>query len=211
MEKQPRLLVIGFGMIGASLAARLSGNGFAVDVLVRSEGSAHRGLERYRDIFDALVQKGLVTPAQAEASENRVRIIYDYAQAADAEVAFECAAEVIEEKREIYRQVGKACPHIRAIASTSSAFSPELLAEDTGSVFDRVMVAHPMNPPHAVPLMELCAHTQTRADAVEAVRSVLSACGHNCVELKKSVPGFLLNRLQHALLQIGRASCRERV
>ena len=201
MEKQPRLLVVGFGMIGASLAARLSGNGFAVDVLVRSEGSAHRGLERYRDVFDALVQKGLVTPAQAEASENRVRIIYDYAQAADAEVAFECAAEVIGEKREIYRRVGEACPHIRAIASTSSAFSPELLAEDTGSVFDRVMVAHPMNPPHAVPLMELCAHTQTRADAVEAVRSVLSACGHNCVELKKSVPGFLLNRLQHALLR----------
>ena len=121
MEKQPRLLVIGFGMIGASLAARLSGNGFAVDVLVRSEGSAHRGLERYRDIFDALVQKGLVTPAQAEASENRVRIIYDYPEAADAEVAFECAAEVIGEKREIYRQVGKACPNIRAIASTSSA------------------------------------------------------------------------------------------
>lgn len=201
MEKQTRLLVIGFGMIGASLTARLSGNGFAVDVLVRSEGSAQKGMERYRDIFDALVQKRLVTPAQAKASEDRVRIVYDYSDAKDAQVAFECAAEVIEEKREIYRRVGKACPNIRAIASTSSAFSPELLAQDTGGVAERILVAHPMNPPHAVPLMELCAHPQTDQDAVQFVKTILSACGHNCVELKKSVPGFLLNRLQHALLR----------
>lgn len=199
--KNTRILVVGFGMIGASLTARLSGNGYPVDVLVRSEASRDRGLERYRDIFDALVQKGLVTPAQAKASEDRVRFVYDYAQAAQAEVAFECAAEVIEEKRAVYRRIGEACPNIRAIASTSSAFSPELLAQDTGSVADRVMVAHPMNPPHAVPLMEICATPDTRQEGVRFVKALLTDCGHNCVELKKSVPGFLLNRLQHALLR----------
>ena len=58
---KPRLLIVGFGMIGASLAARLSGNGYPVDVLVRSESSMEKGLTLYRDIFHVLIQKGLVT------------------------------------------------------------------------------------------------------------------------------------------------------
>lgn len=119
------------------------------------------------------------------------------------ELVFECVTEKLEVKYEVYRQIEASCPHLKAIASTTSAISPADLAKGM-SAPEKVMVAHPYNPPHIVPCVELVKNDFTGPEALEAVSSLLEHCGREVCRMNKPAPGFIANRLQHALVPGGR-------
>ena len=117
---------------------------------------------------------------------------------ADVEVIIECVTEKLEVKYEVYRQIEANCPHLKAIASTTSAISPVDLANGV-SQREKVMVAHPYNPPHMVPCVELVKNDFTSQEALDAVVTLLESCGREVCKMNKPAPGFIANRLQHAL------------
>lgn len=65
---------------------------------------------------------------------------------------------------------------------------------------DQFLVAHPVNPPYHAPMVELVPHSETRQDIRDAVRAMMTKVGQVPVSLSRELPGFVLNRLQYALL-----------
>ncbi len=193
MEK--KVAVIGKGMIGISLAVLFTGNGIPTVVLAKN---SEVGLEKYRTYYKDLIAQGLVTEKQAAACEKRLSFTEDYADLSDIHVVIECVTEKPEVKYEVYRQIEANCPHLKAIASTTSAISPADLAKGMEQP-EKIMVAHPYNPPHLVPCVELVKNDFTAQEALDAVTELLEYCGREVCKMNKPAPGFIANRLQHAL------------
>ena len=193
MEK--KVAIIGKGMIGISLAVLFTGNGIPTVVLTKN---SEVGLEKYRTYYQDLVSQGLVTPAQAAACEKRLSFTENYADLSDINVVIECVTEKLEVKYEVYQQIEAHCPHLKAIASTTSAISPADLAKGMQQP-EKIMVAHPYNPPHLVPCVELVKNDFTAQEALDAVTELLEYCGREVCKMNKPAPGFIANRLQHAL------------
>lgn len=193
MEK--KVAIIGKGMIGISLAVLFTGNGFPTIVLAKN---SEVGLEKYRTYYRDLIAQGLVTEKQATACEKLLSFTESYADLSGVEVVIECVTEKLEIKYEVYKQIEANCPHLKAIASTTSAISPVDLAKGVSQP-EKIMVAHPYNPPHMVPCVELVKNDFTAKEALDAVISLLEACGREVCKMNKPAPGFIANRLQHAL------------
>lgn len=193
MEKH--IGIIGKGMIGISWAVMFTGNGVRVTTLAKDE---EKGRKKYRAYFGDLVSLGLVSEKQAAVCEKLLTFTTDYADLADEELIFECVVEDIAVKHAVYKKVEAACPKLRAIASASSALSPADLAKGM-TAKEKVMVAHPWNPPHLVPCVELVKNDFTDPQAVDMVREMLEYAGREVATMNKPAPGFIGNRLQHAL------------
>lgn len=192
---QKKVAIIGKGMIGISLAVLFTGNGYPTVVLAKN---SEVGLEKYRTYYRDLIAQGLVTEPQAAACEKLLSFTEHYADLAEVEVVLECVTERLDVKYAVYRQLEDNCPHLKAIASTTSAISPADLAKGLRQP-EKIMVAHPYNPPHMVPCVELVKNDFTDPSALDAVTALLEACGREVCKMNRPAPGFIANRLQHAL------------
>lgn len=85
------------------------------------------------------------------------------------------------------------------LASSTSAIKGSDFMGDTPAR-TRALVAHPVNPPSLIPLVELCATSWTAPDVVDRARSFLEAAGLSLVTLSREIDGFILNRLQYTLV-----------
>jgi L-gulonate 3-dehydrogenase len=102
-------------------------------------------------------------------------------------------------KRALFRELDAKTMPETILASSSSALRASLFTEDLKGRA-RCLVAHPVNPPYLVPLVELSPAPWTSRETMAHTRALMEAVGQVPVELKKEIPGFLLNRLQGALL-----------
>ena len=188
-------------MIGASIATLLTGNGYRVVMYAINDKEAESGLARYRTNFNDLIANGLVTQRQFEACEKLLLITKDYSDISDTDFVYECVFEDKAVKHTVYAELEKWCKKVRAIVSTSSAMDTDLLCEGFSNpqFKEKFATAHPWNPPHLVPCVEVVKGAFTSDDAISFICSVLESCGRAPVVMYKSVPGFVANRLQHAI------------
>ncbi len=190
--------IIGTGMIGASMALLFTGNGYKTTLYAINDKEAAAGLERYRTYCKDLINNGLITEKQAEACEKLLGFTQDYADLTDVDFIFECVVERLNIKHAIYAELEKHCTQLKAIASSTSALPADDLAK--GLVRKELLaVAHPWNPPHLVPCVEVVRSESTSDEAVKFIVDLLNSVGRAPVVMKKSAPGFIANRLQHAL------------
>lgn len=199
LESVEKIAIIGTGMIGASLATLFTGNGYTTYMLAINDQEAAGGLERFRTNFRDLIGEGLVTEAQMAACEKLLTITQSYADIADADFVYECVFEDKDVKYSIYAQLDKYCTRVRGISSTSSAMDTDLLCGGFTRHRSKFAVAHPWNPPHLVPCVEIVKGSETSDEALQFICDVLESCGRAPVVMNRSVPGFVANRLQHAL------------
>ncbi len=191
--------IIGTGMIGASLAVLFTGNGYKTTMYAINDQEAASGKERYDTYFVDLKEKGLVTEGQVKACTKLLHFTQQYEDISDVDFIFECVVERLEIKHAVYSQLEKHCKQVRAIASSTSAISADDLAKGLDTLKDRLLVAHPWNPPHLVPFVEVLRSQYTADDAEKVLVAVLESVGRKVAVMKKSAPGFIANRLQHAL------------
>lgn len=192
---QKKVAIIGKGMIGISLAVLFTGNGIPTIIYAKDP---EIGLEKYRTYYQDLIAQGLVTEKQAAACEKLLSFTQNYADLAEVEVVMECVCEKLDVKYSVYQELEANCPNLKAIASTTSAISPVDLAKGITQK-EKIMVAHPYNPPHMVPCVELVKNDFTSQEALDAVITLLESCGREVCKMNKPAPGFIANRLQHAL------------
>jgi 3-hydroxyacyl-CoA dehydrogenase len=102
-------------------------------------------------------------------------------------------------KQALFRELDRLAGPAAVLASSSSALRASLFTEDLPGRA-RCLVAHPVNPPYLVPLVELSPAPWTSRETVARTRALMEAVGQVPVELRREIPGFLLNRLQGALL-----------
>lgn len=200
MKKDARTIgIVGTGMIASSMAVLAAGHGFKAVVLARSQKSVDRCSGVVEGYFAQMVDRGIISRAQADICEGYIVYTFDYADLKDSEIVFESVAETTEAKYAVFKAVEENCPAVKAICSVSSSIVPEVLAEGADKYADRIMVAHPFNPPHMVPYFELCGSKRTAEGVVEYAKSLLEELDRKPVILKKPTPGFIGNRLQFAL------------
>ena len=201
IDKTIKIGIAGTGAIATSFAALFSGNGYRVTAIGRAEASLDKMREAYGRVFDALEERKLVTGEQRKKCAALVSYSTRYEDLADAEIIFEAVYEDPKIKFEIYKKIEDNCSKVKAIASATSVLSPDDLKKGLEKYRSRFVVAHPFNPAHLIPLVELVGSDETNKDAMTVVKEFLESCGRKTVVMKKCVPGFIANRLQHAMLR----------
>ncbi|MBU2532886.1 MAG: 3-hydroxyacyl-CoA dehydrogenase, partial [Alphaproteobacteria bacterium] len=111
----------------------------------------------------------------------------------------ESGPERINDKIAIYQQLDAAAAPETILASSSSAIVASRFTEDLAGR-SRCLIAHPVNPPHVVPIVEICGAPWTEPKVVARAREIYDSVGQVAVEVKKEIDGFILNRMQAVLL-----------
>ena len=200
MEKKNRTIgIVGTGMIACSMAVLSSYHGFDTVLFARSDASKKRCDGNIVDFLDQIVDHKFMTLQEKTLCRDLIHFTYSYKDMSAAEVVFESVIEIADVKYEVYRQIEENCPNIKAICSVSSSIVPAVLAEGAGKYADRVVVTHPFNPPHLVPLFEVCGSEKTAEGVLDYVMGLLEELDRKPVLLNKPTSGFIGNRLQFAL------------
>ena len=190
--------MIGAGLIGRSWAMVFARAGWRV----RLHDSVPEQLIAAREHIEAglLEQQAYGLAGDAAAAAARVDYVTSLDDAvADVKWVQENAPEVLDVKRELYPRIDRATPPAAIIASSTSAIPASRFTEDLPGR-ERCLVAHPVNPPHLVPVVELCGAPWTTPATLERARTVMDDIGQVPVIVKRELDGFILNRLQGALL-----------
>jgi len=197
LSRYPEVAVIGAGLIGLSWAALFLANGLRVRVYDPRADLEQAMREALAGAFPALQQLGFATTG----CEGRLRIESDLAAAArDADLVQEAGPEQIEFKRQCFAQLEEFVkPGALMLSSTSSLRATEIARGMKRP--ERMIVGHPFNPPHMMPLVEIVPGAQTAPDAVERATAFYRALGKSPVVLHREINGFVGNRLQAAVLR----------
>jgi 3-hydroxybutyryl-CoA dehydrogenase len=193
--------IIGTGTIGTAYAALFTGNKYPVKVLAISDSFINDGKKKYGDLYDIVEQRGLITAAQRKKCQEFLTYTTFYEDLYDADIIFECVFEDIAVKFKVYEEIEKHCDNLKAIVSTTSAYSPDDLRQGLKKYSSKMVVAHPFNPPHLVLFVELIKSRDSDSETVRLIYDFLESCGRKVCIMKKSAPGFIANRLQHALVR----------
>src|SRR4051794_12179190 len=191
-----RIAIIGTGVIGASWTALFLAKGLqvvATDIAPNAEASLRKFVET---AWPALKRLGL----SPEASQSNLMFTTALAQAvAGADLVQENGPERIDFKQKLYGQLDELLPPDVIIASSSSGLTMSDIQSGSPSHPERCVIAHPFNPPHLVPLVEIVGGAKTAEATLQRAAEFYEALGKQVVRLRKEVPGHVANRLQAAL------------
>ena len=193
-----RVAVIGSGLIGRAWAIVFTGAGCRVALHDSVPGVAARAKDLVAEGLRELAAHGLV--ADADGAAARVRVANDLADALDgAEFVQENTPETLAAKRAIFTELDRLAAPDAILASSTSTIVASLFTEPLAGRH-RCLVAHPVNPPHLVPLVELVGAPWTAPATVAAAKAFYEAVGQVPIVVQKEIEGFVLNRLQAVLL-----------
>ena len=190
-----RVAVVATGVIGASWAAYFLARGLDVDATDPSPGAEQRLRDAVQAHWVALAQQGLAP----DASMDRLRFHSHMERALEhADFVQESGPERIDFKVELFRAMDAAAPAHTILASSSSGLSVTAM-QSACRVPERVVLGHPFNPPHMIPLVEVGGGQQTSPQAVEDAMGFYAAIGKRPIHVKREIKGHIANRLQAAL------------
>ena len=193
--------IIGSGFIGRAWAISYARAGNDV-VLWDQEAGAPAGALDYIDgVLGALDEMDLLwgnSPADVRGRMSAAGTLEEVLEGADH--VQENTPEVVEVKREIYTRLDALAGTDTVLASSTSGILPSAFTEPLDGRA-RCLVVHPINPPYLVPAVEVVPAPWTDPAVVVRTRDFLIAAGHAPIVMKKQVDGFVMNRLQGALLQ----------
>src|SRR6201990_3578574 len=190
-----RIAIVGTGVIGASWAALFLARGLDV-VATDPAPNAEANLRKYVDeAWPALTDVGL-SPG---ASRDRLSFTTDMQQAlAQADFVQENGPERADFKIKVFADMEAATPIDSIIASSSSGITPSVMQSKCKHP-ERVLVGHPFNPPHIIPLVEVVGGAKTAPEAIKQGMAFYASIGKKPIQLRKELPGHVANRLQAAL------------
>jgi L-gulonate 3-dehydrogenase len=194
----PRIAVIGAGLIGRSWAIVFAVAGWDVALHDADPQAAEAALGGVAEGLADLARHGLIE--DAPAAGGRVRITATLAQALDgASFVQENLPETVPVKQAIFTELDRHAAPDAILASSTSSIVPSLFTESLPGR-QRCLVAHPVNPPHLVPLVELLGSPWTSPAVIAEARQIYQAVGQVPITVNREIEGFILNRLQGALL-----------
>ena len=190
-----RIAIVGTGVIGASWAAQYLASG--LDVVATDPGAnAEKNLRQYVDgAWEQLTAIGL----SPNASRDRLRFVSSMQDAlATADLVQESGPERPDFKIKLFADMDAVAPLDSIIASSSSGITPSVMQTNCKHP-ERVLVGHPFNPPHIIPLVEVVGGAKTSPEAIQRAMEFYSSIGKKPILLHKELPGHVANRLQSAL------------
>jgi 3-hydroxyacyl-CoA dehydrogenase len=190
-----RIAIVGTGVIGASWAAQYLARGFDV-VATDPAPNAEANLHKYVDEAWPLLTTLGLSPG---ANRNRLSFTTSMKEAlSKADFVQENGPERPDFKMKLYAEMDDVTPVDSLLASSSSGITPSVMQSKCKHP-ERVLVGHPFNPPHIIPLVEVVGGTKTSPEAIQQAMKFYAAIGKKPILLKKELPGHVANRLQAAL------------
>jgi L-gulonate 3-dehydrogenase len=192
------MAVVGAGLIGRAWAAIFARAGWRVRLYDPVPGQAGRCHALCAEALEQLARHGLCDDPAGTLARIIPKATLAEALAGVALVQ-ENGPEDVETKIAIYAELDRLAPPDAILASSTSAIVASKFTEGLKGRH-RCLVAHPVNPPHLVPVVELCGAPWTSAETIETARQVYEGIGQVPIIVKREIEGFILNRLQGALL-----------
>ncbi len=191
-----RIAIIGTGVIGASWTTLFLAKGLqvvATDIAPNAEAALRKFVET---AWPALKRLGL----SSGASQSNLTFTPALAEAvAGADLVQENGPERIDFKQKLYGQLDELLPPDVIIASSSSGLTMSEIQSGAASHPERCVIAHPFNPPHLIPLVEIVGGAKTSEATIRRAAEFYTSIGQRTVRLNKEMPGHVANRLQAAL------------
>src|ERR1700688_1596777 len=198
MSNKPirRIAIIGTGVIGASWTSLFLAKGLevtATDVAPNAEAALRRFVKA---AWPALERLGLAPGA----AQSNLKFTAALAQAVGGvDLVQENGPERIDFKKKLYGQLDELLPPDVIIASSSSGLTMSEIQSGARLHPERWVIAHPFNPPHLVPLVEIVGGAKTSEATIQRTSEFYTSLGKQTVRLRKEVLGHVANRLQAAL------------
>jgi 3-hydroxybutyryl-CoA dehydrogenase len=191
MEAIRQVAVIGAGLMGHGIAQVFAVGGYPVTLGDIEDEPLSRAVEMVRSNLTLMAEKGLVPPDDVKAALTRITTTTDLEQAvATADFVVEAVLEKTELKQKIFKELDALCPEKTILATNTSVISiTEIASQATHR--HRIVGTHFWNPPYLIPLVEVVRGSDTSDATLETTFALL--------QVQKDVPGFVANRLQHAL------------
>ena len=194
----PAIGVVGVGLIGRAWSNVFARAGWDVRLYDSHQQTLAAAPKRIAESLHDLAEHGLVTDADAAAKRIVIADTLEDA-VAGVDLVQESGPERVSDKIGIYKQLDAAAGPDTILASSSSAIVASRFTENLDGR-QRCLIAHPVNPPHVVPIVELCGAPWTDAAVIARAREIYDSVGQVAIEVKKEVDGFILNRMQAVLL-----------
>lgn len=201
MQKK-RIAVLGAGVMGTGIAQTFAAKGHEVMLIyVYDDKLRSKPLETMQGNLEILCQNGVMTEDEIPEILGRVRFTESLEEAANfADVIFECIVEKLEVKQDYFQKLDRLCSPSTILATNTSAISVTEIAEKSIHK-ERIIGTHFWNPAYLVPLVEVIKTRYVSEDIVKQMYAMLEEAGKAPVIVQKDVPGFLANRMQHALFR----------
>jgi L-gulonate 3-dehydrogenase len=196
-----RVTVVGSGFVGRAWAISFARAGSEVALWDQDKEAPSNALTYIERLLPDLEANDLLGGAPANEIATRIRVAPTLESALEGTVHVqENTPEDVEVKRAVFARLDAAAPPDAVLASSTSAILPSAFTENLKGRA-RCLVVHPINPPYLIPAAEVVPAPWTDATVVERTANFLRAAGHAPIVMKRELDGFVMNRLQGALLE----------
>ena len=198
-SNQQPIAIIGSGLMGHGIAQVFACAGHPVCIVDPNEASLHATPERIRVNLTRMAEHGVKLGDEIDTILARVRLATSMAKGCEgADFVIEAVFEEMALKQQVFAELDRLCPPQTVLCSNASVMSITQIASQAQHK-ERIVGTHWWNPPYLIPLVEVVRTEESAAWCVEAVFDLLQRVGKRPVRVNKDVPGFVGNRLQHAL------------
>jgi 3-hydroxyacyl-CoA dehydrogenase len=196
-----KVTIIGSGFIGRAWAISYARAGHSVALWDADAQAGGRALTYIEAILPDLAANDLLNGATVAQVRGRMRATIDFADALNG-VAYvqENTPENLEIKKDIFARLDATAPSDAILASSTSAILPSAFTEHLKGRA-RCLVVHPINPPYLIPAAEVVPAPWTDAAIVQRTAAFIRQAGHAPIVMQRELDGFVMNRLQGALLE----------
>ena len=199
VDRIEKVTVIGAGLMGHGIAQVFAAGGHDVHLMDIDDERLTHALSNIRNNLVLMAENGLGRAEDIDDIMARITITTQLEEVAgQADFLVEAVSEILELKQELFKEMDMLCPLETVLATNTSVISiTEIAAKAVNR--ERIIGTHFWNPPYLVPLVEVIPGEDSSTQAVEIAVELLASVGKHPVRVNKDVPGFVGNRLQHAL------------
>ncbi|MCI8991952.1 MAG: 3-hydroxyacyl-CoA dehydrogenase family protein [Eubacterium sp.] len=205
--RKTKIAFVGSGMIGGGLAVNALLNDYPT--VIYDVAEPEKVEKTIQNVVQIMVSAGAFSEERGNELLKNASYTDDLKEAIkDVGFIQECVPEKIELKRSVYRQIQEVRGNEVLIASSTSATMPSVLQE-SALYPETILVGHPYHPSYLLPLIEVCGGKKTSEESIEKAMEIYGGMGKVPVRCRKETPGFLVNRLSWAAMDIAKEAVME--
>lgn len=190
--------VIGAGLMGHGIAQIFASKNYEVRLLDITDKILAKAIRNIRSNLIMMVQSGLISDDEVDTIIGKIRTTTRMNDMKEAQLIIEAVTENLRLKQNIFQELDNLCLPDTILATNTSVIRVTEIAAKA-RYQERILGTHFWNPPYLIPLVEVVKGDSSSTEVVETIYHVLKNVGKHPVAVMKDVPGFIGNRLQHAL------------
>jgi 3-hydroxybutyryl-CoA dehydrogenase len=198
-EEINHVALLGAGMVGHGLALHFAKAGCQVSLYSRTQKTLDKAIENIQSNLSVLLQGQTSVEHEIEQIISRIRTTRNIDEAVSkAPIIIESVAEDLKVKQDLFKELDQMCPRDVILATNTSVISITAIASEAKNR-GRIIGTHFWFPPYLIPLVEVVKGRDTSDETMETTYHFMKKAGKYPIKCLKDVPGFVANRLQHAL------------